>query len=89
MAAVTGGWRAGLLVIALLGAPVMARADPFDAAALGRITLLAEDIARERPGKARREIEGDLLAAYYEYAFARLRVQNDHTATVARVRRPR
>lgn len=62
-------------------------ADPLDHAAQMRITLLAEDVAHERPGKARRELEGDLLAAYYEYALARVRLHADHATTVRRLDR--
>lgn len=75
---------AAALLLALSALPATA-ADPFGTDARMQVTLLAEDVAKARPGKLRRELEDDLHAAYAEYALARAHLHADHAATLARL----
>lgn len=80
-------FRLLLVVLGLAGTagPAAGAPDPFGPDAQMQITLLAEDVAKLRPGKLRRELEDDLRATYAEYALARERLGADHAATLARL----
>lgn len=78
--------RAFALLAALGGTGVSAATGaPFSTDSDMMISLLAEDVAKVRLGKQRRELEDDLRAAYAEYALARERLGADHATTRTRL----
>jgi hypothetical protein len=77
--------RLAATLLVVLFAPPAQPADPLGPDAQMHITLLAEDVAKLRPGKQRRALEEDLRAAYAEYAFARRTLAAGHATTLARL----